>query len=88
MGSEFMCICICNQKEFKSDINKHGKLPGKFYFTYYIFIFLLFFAFVWFGFGFVLWYCIKSYRKKSGISACYVVLGTSDGNRQQPEKFL
>lgn len=79
-----MCICICNQKEFKSGINKHCKLPGKFYFTYYIFIFIL--LLLWFGFSFFLWYCIKPYRKKGGISACYVVLGTSDGKQGAARK--
>lgn len=82
-----MFICICNQREFKSDINKHCKLPGKFYFLPIIFLFSFCFCFclVWF------WLCFMVLHKnvtekRMGFSACYVVLGTSEGKQGAARK--
>lgn len=69
MLSEFTCISMGIQEEFKSIINnkQHCKLPGKcFGWFYFIILSIRFYSilvlFSFFFFFFVLWYCFTTER--------------------------
>lgn len=83
MLSEFTCISMGIQEEFKSIINnkQHCKLPGKcFGWFYFIILSIRFYSIlVLFSFFFFFCFMVLLYNRKGRISGCCVTLGTTAG---------